>query len=310
MNGGLSGNDTNTLIERDYIGTMQRTLTGTDPLPAIGANIQTAHPGHVLVDMNTGIHFQNLGTAANTRYTDLFSNRFFLEERFKQKPALNAVLDTTGASSSAALIAYTIANKDFEVLGTNMTTALATFADGGGITLTTATGNNDQAIVTPHLDTNQSSWAAAKWNTEDEISFETVIKTGAAITVAAIWAGFKLTNTSVTATDDDQAFFRYSAAAQAGGTAAVWECCNSNTGTDQIQSSGITVAISTSYHLLIRVGTDRVPKYYIDRKLVATGNALKADTDLIPYIGVQVVSGGVAKAITVRALRCAKTLND
>lgn len=107
-----------------------------------------------------------------------------LTEDWKQKPAFNSVLDTTGASSSAALIAYTIANKDFEVLGTNMTTALCTFATGtglvpsGGITLNTAGADADQAILAPHLDTNQTQWSVAQWRTDKQCAFEVCLRTG------------------------------------------------------------------------------------------------------------------------------------
>jgi hypothetical protein len=114
------------------------------------------------------------------------------------------VLDTTGASSSAALIAYTIANKNFEVLGTNMTTALATAATTGGLTLTTAGADADQAIVTPHLDTKQTQWTSTVWGSSTSSTFETVIVTGASVAKTILWAGFKLTNTHTVATDDDQ----------------------------------------------------------------------------------------------------------
>tara|TARA_R100000008_G_scaffold51530_1_gene31014 strand:+ start:38 stop:640 length:603 start_codon:yes stop_codon:yes gene_type:complete len=49
-------------------------------------------------------------------------------------------------------------NTNFEVLGTNMTTALATrSATSAVVTLTTAGADQDQAILCPHLDSGQTS---------------------------------------------------------------------------------------------------------------------------------------------------------
>ena len=82
-------------------------------------------------------------------------NRYMLKEFFSQKPGINAdmVIDPN-ADDAAALAAYTIANKHFEVLGTNGTSALTTFsATEGGLTITTDTGDNDQMIILPQLDT-------------------------------------------------------------------------------------------------------------------------------------------------------------
>ena len=49
-----------------------------------------------------------------------------------------------------------VSNESFEVLGTNMTDALSTrSATRASVTLTTAGADADQAILAPHLDTNQ-----------------------------------------------------------------------------------------------------------------------------------------------------------
>ena len=75
----------------------------------------------------------------------------FQEEFFKRRLALNA--DISNSSEGTRMIA----NPDFELLGENMTSGLCTFSNTEvGITLTTATADNDQAIVLPHLDNNQS----------------------------------------------------------------------------------------------------------------------------------------------------------
>ena len=78
-------------------------------------------------------------------------NKYCLVEYFKQLPALNAVLALDENSNAAAHLAYNVANKDFEVLGTNMTTALVTrSATNAAVLLTTAGADNDQAILLPH----------------------------------------------------------------------------------------------------------------------------------------------------------------
>ena len=249
----------------------------------------------------------------------LDARRFTLNEQFLQKPALNAVIDTTGASSSAALIAYTIANKNFEVLGTNMTTALCTFnATNAGITLTTAGADEDQAIVTPHLDTDQTIWAGTKWGTENSVEWESTITT---VTITDD-AGLKLTNDQLIATDADQAYFKFQTDAtnsEAFSDYTVLHFVYSVGGTDYITALPITVAAATSYHLKIVIDSNRQitiwvngVQYNVANTAGSTGgttatavqpstaatlsNALTNDINLIPYVGIE---GGAA---TLKAL--------
>ena len=131
-------------------------------------------------------------------------DRYYLEEFFKQRPALNAVLNTafsdadaTAAANGTIRLAEKVANRDFELLGTNMTTALCTFSDTrSGIILTTAGATSDQAILLPHLDTNQSAWSGIKWGTENQVEWECAISVGD-ISNVCFWAGLKLTNTPI-----------------------------------------------------------------------------------------------------------------
>jgi hypothetical protein len=275
-------------------------------LPAVGAAAK-APPGHVFIDQVDGTWFINEGTLDKALYTNPLVNRYDLVEKFQKRPALNAVIALDENSNAAAHAAAQIANKDFEVLGTNMTTALVTFADGGGITLTTAGADDDQGILLAHLDTNQTSWASTKWNTADECIFETVIETGASIASYQIWAGLKLTNTGTIATDNDQCFFTFNVENTTSATQFV--CVTSRSGTDTETASGVTVAAATSYHLKIVIDSARVPRFYINGVLAVTAAALTDDVDLKPYIGVQALTGA-AKAVIVRGLRCSKTLND
>jgi hypothetical protein len=268
-------------------------------------------------------HVSTTGTVHSTAGgTD--SRRYTLEETFKQKPALNAVLNATGATSSAALIARTIANRDFEVLGTNMTTALATFdTTRAGITLTTATADEDQAVVTPHLDTNQTAWANVLWGTENQVRWQGTISTNA-IDNQKIWAGLKLTYEQTVATDDDQAFFKFQTDAtnsEAFDDYEVLHFIYSVGGTDYISALPITVAANTTYDLVIDIDSSRQAtiwvngvQYNVTQTAGSTGGtavtsvsestaitkslALTNDIDLIPYIGIE-AGAAAAEAIDV-----------
>lgn len=242
----------------------------------------------------------------NLGVVDTLLDKLVLVENFNQRPALNADILITSTNPTLAQMALRFAaNRDFEVLGTNMTTALCTHSTGGGITLTTAGAENDQAILSVHLDATQTTWATTDFSTDDEIALATRLKTGASIAAATIWFGWKLTNTPVVATDANQAFFRYEPSTNSGKFQAVY----SVSGTDYELDTGVTVAAATEYVLEISVDDDRVPRFFINGKLVATGTALTTGIDLLPYAGVQ-AGAAAAKAITVRKICVAKTTND
>ena len=77
------------------------------------------------------------------------ARRFYLEEWFLQRPGLNANIDQVSTVEVQRAL-----NRNWEALGTNMTTALCTFnTTSAGIVATTAGADQDQAIITPHLDT-------------------------------------------------------------------------------------------------------------------------------------------------------------
>lgn len=266
---------------------------------------------HVVKNSTTGAFAVN-----NTASGDN-SARYILEEYWKQKPALNAVIGLPGSDSTsptaAAFAAYTIANKDFEVLGTNMTTALCTFdTTRGGITITTATADEDQAIIAPHLDTNQSAWQVVKWGTENSLRYQAIVSANA-IDNQKWWAGLKLTNDQLVATDADQAFFKFQTDATNSEVFTDYTLLHfiySVGGTDYITALPITVAANTSYDLVIDINSDRKItiwvngiQYNVANTAGSTGgtaatrvypgtaatlsNALTNDIDLIPYIGIE-----------------------
>lgn len=205
------------------------------------------------------------------------------------KPSLNA--DIQNAAEATRMLA----DPDFEVLGTNMTSALSTFNAEGGITLTTAGADGDGAILLPHLDANQSAWTKFTWGTDREVYWETYIETAASIANAIIWAGLKLTNTPTVATDNDQVFVRYEDDIASG----VFQVIESIGGTDTTTSTDITVAASTKYHIGIKINADRTAEVTINGVLVRKTAALTDAVDLIPYVGVKADGAAAAKAITV-----------
>lgn len=209
--------------------------------------------------------------------------RYCLAEDFAKKPGINADMTIDpDADDAAALVAFVIANRDFEVLGTGATTDDVTFGGTvGGLLLTTDSSASQQVIIAPHLNTDQSAWASCLWGTENQVIWEAVIRTGASVASIVIWAGLKLTNTSVVATDADQAFFRFDAAV------ANWEATYSIAGTDTEVDTGVAVAVNTNYYFRIEIDSARKAHFFINNNEVAVSTALTNDVDLIPYVGVE-----------------------
>lgn len=239
----------------------------------------------------TGVAFVTNGDPQlrPVRFNSL-SSRFELKwvAGARGKPSLNADIDSTTEAVRE------IANPDFEVLGTNATSALSTFYAEGGITETTAGADGDAQIILPHLAANQSAWKQITWGTGKQVEWECDLSTGAAITNITIWAGLKLTNTATTATDDDQCFFRFTPATNSG----KWQALYSIAGTDTAVDSGVTVVLSSRYYFKIIIDSSRIARMYINGALVATSTALTS-VNLIPYIGVSATGAAAAKSISV-----------
>jgi len=211
------------------------------------------------------------------------AERCELSESFLQLPVLSA--------SNA--YGY---NTNFEILGTNASNDDVTFSSTvAGIVMETDGAQNDQVIIVPHLTSGQSAWTSIKWGTENQTIWECVLRTGSSITNATIWAGLKLTNTSVIATDNDQAMFRFASA----DSNTTWRCINSIGGTDVNTDSVVTVAVNTNYYFRIEIDVDRKAHFFINDKEVASSTALTNDVDLIPYVGVQetLLAGGAKHII-------------
>jgi len=265
------------------------------------------------------------------------ARRKYLYEPFLQRPGLNAInIIDPDANDATALAVTQAANKNFETLGTNYTTALTTFsATQAGIVMTTATTDQDQAILLPHLDTNQTAWSGTKWGTENQVEWECSISLPA-LDNQKVWAGLKLTNDQLPQTDANQAYFYYATDAtngQALSTYSPWYFIYSVGGTDYLTNLGITVAADTMYHFKIAIDSDRKASIFVngvqysvtqtaattfDGSTEVTGTtqatiaanysatnantqksvALTDDIDLIPYIGIE-CGAGAAEVLNV-----------
>ena len=257
------------------------------------------------------------------------TRRYYLEEWFTQLPKLNAVnIIDPDADDAAALALHVLANKNFEVLGTNMTSALSTRnATAAGITLTTATADQDQAILLPHLDANQTGWSGTKWGTENQTVWECSINTNA-IDNQKLWAGLKLTNDQLVVTDDDKAYFKFQTDAtnsEAFTDVTKWHFVHSIGGTDFISVLPITVAANTIYHFKIEIDSARKLSIFVDGiqynitstsgstggTAVTSGTtksgAMTDDVDLIPYIGIE-AGAAAAEAVDVHYECISRTL--
>ena len=249
------------------------------------------------------------------------TRRYYLEEYFLQRPILNADLDAASTVEVARA-----GQKNFEVLGTNMTSALSTFATtSAGINITTAGADQDQAILAPHLDNagtgdtdSISAWTGVQWGTENSTHWECSIMLPA-IDNQKVWAGLKLTNDQLVATDANQAFFKFQTDAtnsEAFTDFTKWHFVHSIGGTDYISQIPITVAANTPYHFKIEIDSDRKASIFVNGiqynvtttsgstggTAVTSGTtktaALTDDVDFIPYIGIE-AGAAAAEAVNI-----------
>jgi len=191
------------------------------------------------------------------------TRRYYLEEYFDLLLFINGDLASTTESTNTPV------SRQFEILGTNHTSALATYAATvAGMAMTTATADQDRMIVAPHLDTKQGAWSGVLWGTENQVHWECSIRTSAAIDNQWIWAGLKLTNVVELATDANSAFFSFGTDADNAGQAFTdftkLHFSHSIANTDYISVLPITVAASTNYHLKIVFDSDRKLTIYVN----------------------------------------------
>jgi len=274
---------------------------------------------------STGVvHDRTYGTPAKD------ARRYYLEENFLQRPGLNAAIDQVSTVEVQRAL-----NRNWEALGTNMTTALCTFAvTGAGVLVTTATADQDQGILLPHLDTAATAWSGALWGTENQVHFETSIQIPA-LDNQKVWTGLKLTNDQLVATDDDKMFFKYQSDltnSEAFSDYAKWHFVHSIGGTDYISQLPITVAINTPYHFKIEVDSDRKAAIFVNGiqynvtttagstlgtavtavqpgKAATKTAALTDDVNLIPYVGIE-AGAAAAEAVNVHYVACSRNVYE
>ena len=253
------------------------------------------------------------------------ARRVYFDEWFLQRPGINADIDQVSTVEVQRAL-----NRNWEALGTNVTTALVTFAStSAGVLATTAGADQDQAILTPHLDTAATAWAGTKWGTENETHFETSIMLPA-IDNQKVWAGLKLTNDQLVATDANQVFFKYQTDAtnsEAFSDYSYWHFVHSIGGTDYISQLPITVAANTPYHLKITIDSNRKASIFVNGQqynvtstsgstggtAVTTGTtksaALTDDVDFIPYVGIE-AGAAAAEAVNVHYVCCSRNVYE
>lgn len=231
---------------------------------------------------------------------------FFYEENFIQLPGINGDYTLTTETVNQPL------NKNLEVAGDNMTTALATFNTGGGVTLTTAGADEDQAYIQAHKDAKQSMLDDIQWKSAQQPYINADIVTAATVSEIHIYCGF-MDGTSIASAATAEAlfaavtdgFYFLFADTNAGSTLAStsnWNCCRNVNGTDTAVDSSKAVSASTLYRLEAWLDKDRKPHYYInDKKITISSNTAITDvTDLNFFIGVTEEGSGDARAVTVR----------
>ena len=218
-------------------------------------------------------------------------------------------------------------NSDFELQGTNHTTGTVAFnSTRSGINIQTNTDTNDQMIIVPHQDTNQSAWKGVTWGTDDELVWECAIRTGSSISDMVFWSGIKSTNTPTIATDEDQAYFLYATDDTKGTltTNANLHFVYSISDADYITDLGIVLAVDTVYKLKIIIDKNRKVSVYVNGKVygLSTSNtsggatqsnagqkslALLTGQALVPFIGVENL-GGANKDIDVYYQKMSRSL--
>jgi len=221
--------------------------------------------------------YKGLGTAVFNHSLEVRDNaiflqslgRYYLEEFFMQRPEVNAS------------VANDTANKNFELSGTG--TPSSALSTTGGVTLTPSGSVNDQAIISPHIDSQQSAWNVTSWLTDAELVWECALSSTNVFAVV-FWCGLKETSTSTVITDADQLFFRGDANVD-----GQWQAIYSIGGSDTITDTGVNINVSgnpanpTAFRITIT--TARLARFYINNVLVVTSTVLTDAQPLIPFIG-------------------------
>lgn len=252
-------------------------LDYTTGIPSFG---QTGFPaGHTFRNQNTGQVFVNVGNTTYSMHVCPGVNWVQKTAAMGKLPILTATWDLNATPNSTETEVALWADQDFVISGTAAVAADVTASVGGGWAVQTHGGATDATfLLPPATATGITSlpFRNPSLLTDACPRFEQRVVTGAAIVSEAIYAGLKLTATHLSATDDDQAYFLYDTGNTNTTTAANWQFCTSRGGTDTFVDTGVAVALSTKYDLVIQIDGNRVPRAYIDGLLVAVGGLTPA----------------------------------
>jgi hypothetical protein len=188
------------------------------------------------------------------------------------------------------------ANLDWEMTGTGAASlTAATHSTGGGIKMLTNGTDDRQVILSPHLDTQQSSLNAVDFEVEDGPYMGVKVETADSVAAIKIHIGLVIAVDSFDeGTDANQLRFTFDTDT----SDANWKANWSIGGDDTEKDTGVAVSANTAYMLRIAVDDDRKGHFYINDKLEASTTAIKdvgvTDINLIPFIAIQALATGAA----------------
>lgn len=236
-----------------------------------------------------------------------YQDRYELFEPFLQRPVLASTLDPSTINQAAQRL-LTGANRDWIISGTNAANAGSALNVDGGVKLDTAGADNDQIILSPATAINsvaQSAWNTVEWEPEHSPFVEFLVELPSLADIR-LHAGLGLTAAVDLTTDDDQAKLVFDS--EGSTSTSNFTAATSIGGTDAESDSSHAAEADVTVRLEIRVSTSRVPRFYINGVKVHTGDALTEGADLIPFIGIQALTGS-AKTLLVRGIRASRLLN-
>jgi hypothetical protein len=223
------------------------------------------------LDASTGfVHNDKRNRGARVWYEAVFGRDIYTSASMRAVAAISGVKVLGG-------------DVDFVLSGSGVPSAAAG-SRGGTIIRTSSKASAMGACVKPAI---ASAFNTTKWDTSLEPVFEALIQTSSQ-TVAgnAVQAGLMLTGAMDRTTDADQVKFFYN------DSYTTWQLALSNGTSDYVVDTGVTVAASTLYHMVLEVQDDRSVKAYINGNYVGVSNSssaaaiLDATTEVRPIVGV------------------------
>lgn len=236
------------------------------------------------------------------------SRRQFLNEVFLQR-----VLTASDATNEGANRNFVLVNTGGSAPTSNQSCLFPKNGVGTGVVIQTFNATGDNVVVAPHTNSQQSQWFGIKFGTGDEVEWECSISIPKNDNQPAKhWAGLKLTNVSLIATDSTQAYFKYQTSATNGETFSDFEKLHfvySVSGTDYVSQlpinlnkEGTASDPNGPYHLRIKIDAARKISIFVNgiqynvtttagtsgtavTSGTGTSLALADNVNLIPYIG-------------------------